>query len=223
VEAYDLGSAESVEKTVREQNAGIYNADVIFTGGAEMVFHLLKDGFIHNFVPDFLADHIPAEHKEPLIVQRLGGGVILYNTEKYPDGPPIDNIWDVTRPEWKGKVLMKNPMKSLSTFSDVANWVAHADELKAAYERKYGELVLSPGVPDAGYEFIYRLLRNDLVLMKSSGRVAKAVGKPGQDDPPIGLCRYSKIRYDWTKGTVLGVARIDPVLDVARRLMASTF
>lgn len=211
VEAHDLGSAETVEKTLREQEAGVYNADVIFTGGSEMIHQLLKEGYINNFVPESLADYIPAGYKEPLLVQRLGGGVIFYNTEKYPDGPPIDNIWDLTKPEWKGKVLTKNPLESLSTFGDFANLVAHADELKAAYEGKYGELVLSPGVPNAGYEFLFRLLRNDLVLMKSSGNVAKAIGTPGQDDPPIGFCRYSKIRYNETKGTVLGVARIDPV------------
>jgi iron(III) transport system substrate-binding protein len=211
VEGHDLGSTETVQKALREQKAKIYHLDVIFTSGAELVHEFLKKGYVKNFVPPHLVKLIPKQYREPLLVQRMGGGVVLYNKETYPDKPPIDNTWDLTRPKWKGKVLVKDPMKSGSIFGMFANYVAHADEMKAAYERKYGKLKLSKGVSNAGYEFIYRLLKNDLVLMKGGGGVGKAIGIKGQKDPPIGFGRYSRLRDNSKKGYVLAVANIPPM------------
>jgi iron(III) transport system substrate-binding protein len=210
VEGHDLGSTETLEKTLREQEAKVFNADVIFTSGAAMVFQLLKNGYIHNYVPPHLVKHIPEQYREPLLTQRLGGGVIYYNKDRYPDKPPVDNHWDLTRPEWKGKVLVKNILKSGSLFGMFADFPGHSDEMKTAYERKYGKLELSPGVPDAGFEFLYRLLKNDLIIMKSGGEVCKAIGAKGQKDPPVGWERYSGIRGN-EKGLALAVAPMDPV------------
>ncbi len=172
---------------------------------------MLPEGLIYNFMLEPLAESIPQEHKTPRFVHSLEGRIVFYNAEAYPEGPPIDNQWDLTRPEWKGKVLFKNPGGDLAFHTDLCNNVTHSYDLKAAYERKYGKLVLSAGIPNAEYEYIYRLLKNDLVLMKSGGNVAEGVGSAGEENPPISFTGYAKIRYNETKGTVLAVASgIDP-------------
>ncbi|MBE9553179.1 MAG: extracellular solute-binding protein, partial [Proteobacteria bacterium] len=151
VTSHDLGSVKSVEKTVREQDANIFNADIVTTGGSGQVIHeLWAKNRIVNFVPDAFKDRIPAELKEPLLVRILEANVIMYNAEVYPDGPPVKNIWEITEAKWKGKLALKDPLASLSNFMGVSTLVQHADELAAAYKRHAGkDLVLHDGVADA--------------------------------------------------------------------------
>ena len=98
----------------------------------------------------------------------------MYNTENHSE-PPIKNLWELTTEKYKGKVVIKNPTESLSNLMGIATIVQHADEMEKAYKKLTGEkLVLSEGVPDAGYEWLYRLIHNDIVILKSGGKVAQA-------------------------------------------------
>jgi iron(III) transport system substrate-binding protein len=210
---FDLGSVQTVEKTVLEQDAGLYNADIVTTGGSGQVIHeLLGNNRIVNFVPDTVADEIPDQYKNPVLVRILEGIVFLYNKEAYSQ-EPIANIWELTTPDWKGKVVIKNPLASLSNLMGVATLVQHAAELDKAYQDFAGEpLELHEGVPDAGYEFLYRLLNNDLIILKSGSKVAEAAGKPGQTDPPIGITSFTYIRYNESKEFVNDVMKnLNPV------------
>ena len=197
---FDLGSVKTVEKTVGEQDAGLYNADIITTGGSGQVIHeLLNKKRIVNFIPDTVGDKIPQNLKAPLLIRINEAIVFLYSTEAY-DSPPIKNIWELTTPKWKGKAVIKNPLASLSNFMGVCTLVQHADALAKAYKNFTGKAItLSDGVPDAGYEFIYRLLHNDLVILKSGSKVAAAAGKRGQKAPPIGITSFTYIRYNKSK------------------------
>ena len=77
--------------------------------------------------------------------------------------------------------------------------------MAADYKREFGQdLKLSPGVANAGYEFIKRLAANDLVITNSDQEVVDAIGAPGQKSPPIGIATSSKIR-DKSKGLKLGM------------------
>ncbi len=214
---FDLGSVKTVEKTVGEQDAGLYNADIITTGGSgQVIYELLGKNRIVNFVPDTVSDQIPKELKEPLLARITEGYIFLYNTEVYGDTPPIKNIWELTTPKWKGKSVIKNPLASLSNFMGICTIVQHADEMAAAYKRFAGKKIeLSPGVPDAGYEWIYRLLHNDLIILKSGSKVAAASGKKGQEAPPIAITNYTYIRYNASKDYVNRVITpLDPVENI---------
>ncbi|MCP4402044.1 MAG: ABC transporter substrate-binding protein [bacterium] len=213
VTSFDLGSVKTIEKTVGEQDAGLFSADVITTGGSGQVIHeLLNKHRVVNFVPDTVADNIPEDLKEPLLVRINEAIVFLYSSEVY-DVPPIKNLWELTLPEWKGKAVIKDPLESLSNFMGVCTIVQHADEMAAAYKALTGEeITLSDGVPDAGYEFILRLLHNDLIILKSGSKVAAAAGKKGQDAPPIGITSYTYIRYNESREYVNAIATgLEPV------------
>jgi len=213
VEAYDISTVEILEKVIREQDAGIFNADVVMCGGEEVVFELLNEGYLYNFVPDTVAEDIPLGFKEPLLAQRIASKNIFFNTEVYPQSP-IDNLWDVTMPEWRGKVVIADPVSSRAAFTAYATLVEHADEMQAAYERKYGELELHAGVPNAGYEFLYRLLANDVIILKSQKDASKAVGERGQQDPPLCLFNsYTRLSDNAKLDYALGVALdVDPAV-----------
>ncbi len=213
VKYFDLGSVKTVEKTVSEQKAGLYKADVVTTGGSgEVINNLLKNHMIVNFVPDTVADKIPKKYKDPLLVRINEAIVFYYNKEAYGK-PPIKNIWELTMPEWKGRVVTKDPFKSLSVLMGFVTLVQHADEMAAAYKRLTGkDIVLHKGVPDAGYEFVYRLLHNDLIILKSGGKVAAASGKRGQKNPPISIIYFTYLRYNDSKNYANWVITpLDPV------------
>lgn len=97
--------------------------------------------------------------------------------------------------------------------------VKYAKDMAAAYEQEFGEPIqLSPGVQNAGYEWIVRLVNNDLVLTTSHGDAAKAVGKAGQTNPPLALSASSKLRYNETKDTKLAIGlNIQPMTGLTKR------
>ena len=193
VKAYDLGSEKTIEKVVREHQAGVYASDVIYSGGTEqMVFDLLPNHRVVNYVPSYLTDKIPAEHREPLLTHVIEAYGIFYNAEAHPQ-PPIKTIWELTEPQWKGRFSMKSPAGSLTTLMMLAAIVEHSDEMQKAYEQHYGKtLELSSGVENAGYEFLHRLIGNDIVISDNSSKIATAVGLRGQAKPPMA---FSVIHY----------------------------
>jgi len=230
VEAYDLTGNDQVEKLTREQAAGIYEADVLFLANEMTVQkELLPQHLLWNYMPSNLivdangtissAEVIPAQFRNP-VVHSLESKVVFYNFETYPDGAPLKSLWDLTLPAWKGRVQMKDPMLTEENMNFLQMIVEHSDEMAAAYKEEFGEdLVLSPGIENAGYEWIARLVRNGLVLTTSDGSAAKAVGKAGQDKPPL-TCSVasSKLRYN-TDGheTKLAIAwDITPVVGVTK-------
>jgi iron(III) transport system substrate-binding protein len=168
-----------------------------------VIHELWAKNRIVNFVPDMFRDSIPEKLRDPVLIRVLEAVVFMYNGEAYPDAPPVKNIWAFTEPRWKGKLVMKDPLQSLTNYMGVATLVQQADALAAAYKRYAGkDIVLSEGVPDAGYEFIYRILRNDLVILKSGSKSAAASGKPGQKNPPAFFGSMTYARYNATKGLV---------------------
>ncbi len=225
VEAYDMTDVEQVEKLIREQGAGIYNVDVVFLAGVTtLIKELLPQRRIWNYVPTTLLDGvvtaevIPLEFREPLLHHSLEAKVVFYNFETYPDGCPVDNLWDLTRPEWRGRIQMKDPSLTEENINFLQTIVQHADAMATAYELEFGEpLVLSPGIPNAGYEWIKRIVDNQIVLTQSDGDASKAVGTPGQTNPPLTVSVSSSKIRDNAKGQKLAIGwDIAPVVGITK-------
>ncbi|SHN20012.1 ABC transporter substrate-binding protein [Roseibium suaedae] len=194
VNAYDLGSEKTIEKVVREQQAGIYNVDVVNTGGAaQMIYDLLPKNLIVNYVPRYLVDVIPENLREPLLTQVVEATALMYNADSFPEGSPIKNVWQLTEPEWKSRFAMKSPLGSLTTLALLTSITEHADQFDKAYQDYAGKpLELSEGIENAGYEFLHRLLKNDLVIFKSGSKLATASGLKGQEKP---LITFASMHY----------------------------
>jgi iron(III) transport system substrate-binding protein len=211
---YDLGSVKTIEKTVREQDAGIFTADVITTGNSgQVMYELLGKNRIFNYVPSQFVDRIPEENRDPLLIRVNEAMVFFYNTEVHPNGAPISNVWELTQEKYRGKVGIKNPMSSGSSLMGLATLVQNPDEMAAAYKRLTGEdIVLGDGVPDAGYEFVRRMLVNDIVIYKSGSKLADAAGKAGQDEALIAMGNMTYIARNDSKGNVNAImSDLDPV------------
>ena len=226
VEASDMTGVDQVEKLTREQAAQVYNVDVLnLANGPTLINEFLPQGLFKNYVPRTLLggkvtdEVISAEFQEPLLVHTLESKVVFYNFQTYPEAP-VDSLWDLTRPEWRGKVQMKDPMLTEENMNFLQTVVQNADDMAKAYQEEFGEpITLSKGIENAGYEFILRLVNNDLVLTTSDGTAAKAVGAADQADPPLTLSvASSKLRYNDSKGTKLAVAwKIKPAVGITKK------
>ena len=195
VKGFDIDSPEMVTKVLAEQNAKNYMADVIFIKDPSVVVHeLLSRGLVFNYVPPDLKGLILKKYQEPLLVHHTSVDALIYNNEKL-SAPPIDSLWDLTKDEWKGRFLFPDPQKMSEFVEVLAAIIENSAGMAAEYKRVFGkELVLSPGVENAGYEWILRTLNNDLVIMGSTNDVSNAVGLSDQANPPVGLTAFSRLR-----------------------------
>ncbi len=195
VNGYDIDSAEIITKVLAEQSAGNCEADIIFLKDGPTVENVLqKRGLVYSYVPSTMMDKVPEKYRVPFLVHHTSTQAIMYNNEKY-DKPPVSSYWDLTTEKWRGRVLMPDPQKMSEYVEILSTVVMNADKMAEEYKRVFGkEIELSPGIENAGYEWIYRMIKNDLVVMGSTNAVAKAVGLSDQDNPPVGLTSISRLR-----------------------------
>jgi iron(III) transport system substrate-binding protein len=217
VEGYDLGGDDAVIKVREEQKAGAYLGDVWFSGGGPDIFgDLLPKGYLVGFVPDDLVAVIPAEYREPLVVSRFGVRVLGYNTELNPNGCPITNWWQLTEPEWKGKVYIEDPIVDASTMGILTTIAAQADELAAAYKAYYGkDPVLDADTPDAGWLWVKKFAQNQPIPQPGGDEVVQAFATPGMKEAGVGFTSYSKYRDTQKGNLVFDACRgVQPVMGV---------
>ncbi|RJQ58236.1 MAG: ABC transporter substrate-binding protein, partial [Desulfobacteraceae bacterium] len=118
VKGFDMDSPEIVTKVLAEQAAKNYVADVIFLKDPSTVVNeLFNKKLVFNYVPSDLEALIPAEYREPLLVHHASVDALIYNNKKM-SSPPVKSLWDLTKPEWKGRVIFPDPQK-LSEFIEV--------------------------------------------------------------------------------------------------------
>ncbi|MDX9914718.1 MAG: ABC transporter substrate-binding protein [Sphaerochaeta sp.] len=194
VRATKMGNPEQIERVKREVDAGNIQVDVIGISDAPIIVNdLIPQGYVINWVPQDLADVIPSELQYPL-TYRLGQRVFGYNFES-SDSSPVTNIWQLTEPEWKGRVFFRDPSTTPANLGFFVTMTKpeYAAKLEKAYRDYYGKPIQLTE-KNAGWEFIVRFFKNDPVVLRSDGDVGDAVGAPGQKNAPIGFYTYSKQR-----------------------------
>jgi iron(III) transport system substrate-binding protein len=205
---FDMSSTEQITRLKTESGAGITNADVVYISDAPVVLsELLAKGIVKPYVPPRVAGQLDDKFKQPLLAQRLSTKVLMYNEEANPNGPPVKNLWELTTPDWKGRVVMVDPLQRGDYLDLMTEFSLQADAMAAAYEKQFGKPVkLEDGVKNAGEQFIADLFKNDVVLMGSTDDVNKAIGAKGQAKPPVGFTSYSDRRDNEEEGWALQVA-----------------
>lgn len=193
VEWNTLNTSGAIERLMREQQAGIYTADILF--GSDMptqVGMLNPANMVFPWVPSELRDVIPEEFQSPLLAHRYEARVLFYNDDAY-DTAPLESWWDLTKPEWERNIVLEDPRTSGSTLDFFTTFVVEADAMAEEYERVFGEPIKLT-TPNAGYEFIKRLIENRprIIGRDSDGRF---LAERGQENPPVGMSfAFSRIR-----------------------------
>ena len=218
-EAFDISTNELLEKVTREHEAGQYVADVVHIKDMDgsLYNEYVKNKVFYLYQPEDIFAHIDPFYTATATPLYIELTQLFYNTEAYPDGSPITNIWQLTEPQWQGKIMMQNPLDNISWGSWITGFCVGdvPDQLAAAYKELYGEdLVLSDGCTNAGFEFLKRLHDNKPTFTASSDEIAESVGTPGQADPPIGFCASSKLRKNEDNGWVLAPVNLYPTAGI---------
>lgn len=193
VEGFDLGGDDVLLKTVEEQKAGAFTGDVWFSGGGpDIKGELMPKQYLWRFVPDAYKEVIPAALTDPLMTARFGVRILAYNKEVNPDGCPVNNLWQLTDAEWKGKVHIEDPLNDASTLGILMTIATHADEMAAAYKELYGkDPVLDADTPDAGQLWLKRFAQNNPIPESGGDEVDSAFATPGMTDNLLGFTSYS--------------------------------
>lgn len=202
-----VSDGDILERIKREHESGVNNADVIFGKGTNgsWVNELLADGILYDYKPEEITKNMAAPYKDYAGLGLISEIItIIYNTDAH-DEAPIDNWWDLTTPEWKSKVLMKDPLSAPDIQGLFMAMVKHADEMEAAYKEKFNEDIVLDGTENAGYEFIKRLLENDAILMSSMGDTVDAVSDSAQDQSPVAIASTVKLRDVINDGATIDI------------------
>lgn len=193
VQGFDLGGDDVYLKTTEEQKAQAFTGDVWFSsGGPNIKGELMPKQYLWRFVPDSLTELVPAELTDPLLTARFGVRVLAYNSEVNPNGCPVKNLWELTQPEWKGKVHIEDPLNDESTMGILMTIAMHTDEMEAAYKELYGsDPVLDADTPDAGQLWLKKFAQNNPIPESGGDEVDSAFATPGMKDNLLGFTSYS--------------------------------
>lgn len=155
---------ELIERVTREFQAGLSDVGIIEFADASTV-SLLPEGSLVTYIPQEVAHLYPEDYKEPFQYASYyyGWG---YNPLVSPDGVPFESIWDLTTEEFRGKLILEDPVRSLDTHKYLTNIVARPDEVAADYEATFGE-PLEISEADAGFEWLRRLLENEPTVVSA--------------------------------------------------------
>ena len=220
---YDIASDLQLEKLSREHRAGVHSVDVLFNSESSLLLNeALPDQLVWNFIPDSVAGDLDPLEMTPLLIQHHSSRIVYYNTAIHPDGAPIDSLWDMTREEWKGRTLLPSPLEDSLSANFFQTILHNSDAMAAAYKREFGEDInFSEDVleavaenatieaPTASMEWLHRFLKNEPVFQSSTTKIFKNIGDITQENPPIGITTFSKMRKNKT-----GVYSAGPAFDL---------
>ncbi len=209
-----------LETIIREVQSGNVQTDVsLISDPAAVIGQLLPSGFAESWVPPDLANDIDADAQDPLLVVS-SPNIFTYNTQLF-DSCPISNIWQLTEPDWKGRVAMQDPLGKPS-YTDWFNQMrSHADDkVEASYQTLYGK-PLESQFDSATEAFVAALAANGPLLTDSDSAAAEAVAAPGQTEPFLGLVSAAKFRDNAGAGFSLGLcAGLEPIVGFANATAA---
>ncbi|NBC70986.1 extracellular solute-binding protein [Paenibacillus sacheonensis] len=210
VEVSKVKSDEMMDKVMKEQDAGQFNPDVIVTkevsGAVEE--EMVKPGRYIKYLPEDIAPKVdePYRTQAEAYANYVEFRTIFYNAKHY-EKAPVSNWWDLTTPEFKGKVYTADPLSSPAFMDLFTTMVTNSDDMAAAYKEKFGKDIELHGTENAGYEYIQELFDNGLIVLKGSDDVLDAIGKA--DSEAVGLAVSGDVSKNEENGWT-----IQPIYDI---------
>lgn len=196
VEVYDISSGTLKEKFITEYESNIRTVDILHSKEqvGEYTFEIFSEGWLHNYQPPSIFANVNPAFTQALTPLMLELNLWFYNTE-VNDESPITSWWDLTKEEWRSRVVFQDAARNDAYCAPLTVMVQHADEMAADYERVFGTPIeLADDEPNAGYAFIKRFLANSPIMAKGSDEVIELVGAAGQTNPPVGYSSSVKLR-----------------------------
>lgn len=193
----------TIRMVVGEAQAGNVQADVlIISDTPAAVAQLITPGLAFSYLPSDMAEAIPENARDPLVISN-SPVVWTYNTALH-DTCPVTNIWQLTDPEWAGRVTLPDPLGK-PAYTDWFNQFAthHNGAFADAYAAHYGT-PLQTDRATAAEAWVAALAANQPLLVESDSDSAEAVGAPDATETFIGIMSTAKFR-DNEDGMKLGI------------------
>ncbi len=167
---------------------------------------ILPEGIGVSWMPPDQVKTTPAEYQKPAITS-LNPWVWAYNKEKYGDKCPVQNMWELTEPKWKGRVSIPDPLlrnETMFWFNQIATH--HDQEMRDAYQEYFGK-PLGKDVKSATEEWVKRFAANKPNVTRSDSDVGPVVGTKGLADPHIGFLSTAifRAKYHYEMGICGGM------------------
>jgi iron(III) transport system substrate-binding protein len=109
------GGERIFSRVAQEFASGLHVADAVSTGDAAQFLAWKRQNLLAPYVPEDVAKHIPAEHRDPdgqYATVRSSLCVIAYNTEMVKRQEAPKGFADLLDPKWKGKIVKAHPSYS---------------------------------------------------------------------------------------------------------------
>ena len=109
------GAERLFQRIGQEYSSKIYSVDVVNTSDAAHVITWKRNGWLAAYVPEDVAKHFPADHKDPdgtFASVRVTLCPIGYNTNLVKAGEAPKSYADLLDPKWTGKIVKAHPSYS---------------------------------------------------------------------------------------------------------------
>jgi iron(III) transport system substrate-binding protein len=210
VEIEDVRGDDVVNQLLHNYEQKDYQCDLVLCSDCDgsLYNQLIKPGIIYPYIPKDIAPKMKKGLTDGEL-DFLGESLMLFYNGALYDKSPIKNIWELTEEQYKGKVIMANPLRSFSTYGFSAMLLRESDKIEAAYKRYQGEALVIPKGKTAG-EILWEKMAPNIVFTNSSDEVAEGIGNNDKNGMEIGIMISSKLRLKDIGYRMEPIYRLDP-------------
>ena len=191
-EAHSSDSYDTYIRLTEDLRSGKPKADLYLVSDAPRTLALFDAKRLWNYLPPDLTPVLAQGMQEPLLVHHWTA-LMLICGGSLSQTNPITSWWDLTLPQWRGRITLPDPIENEPTLYLFVTLAQHGEEMADAYRDRFGrELALDADCPNAGYQWIKDILANKPLLLPGSADVAARVGSAGSQESWLGLCSYEQ-------------------------------
>lgn len=168
------------------------SADMALTqNGADLKTYLLDEGKAYTYFPDSMKGMVPEQYQSPAVVTFINS-LFIYNNSTGPIN--FNNVWQLTEPEWTGKVFFKDPTNETVNINFLIQLTSEewTKRMEEAYQAQYGKAWESTEFQSASYEWIDKFLKNVNYTYTSASKMATGIASGAGGN--LGLFVFSKLR-----------------------------
>jgi len=163
-------------------------ADVYLVSDGPRTLSLLADGTLTNVPPAALFSALASDDREPLLTHHWTA-VTWVSTGGATEEGALDSWWDLTRPEWAGRVALPDPTIDERTLLLLVAAAREGDAFAEAYEREFGRAIrLDADCPSAGWQWAKALMANEPRLVLNDAEVLAQLASAETTTGMAGLC-----------------------------------
>lgn len=189
VEGYTWSAGDIALRLNEDALRGASAADVFLVADPVRTRDLASQGWLWPYVPADLTEALPETGVGDLPVHHWSALLVVSGGETPPSS--VDTWWDLTRPEWAGRVALSDPLVDDRTLYLLATVMQHAGDMAESYRTEFGqEPLLDDDCGDAGCLWVRALLANQPMILHGDADVARWVGEGGETR--LGLCGYEQ-------------------------------